>query len=491
MRERPVASSGIHGFDEILGGGFPRDRLFLIEGSPGTGKTTLALQFLLEGVRLGEQGLYVTLSETKLELQDVADSHGWKLDGIELYELEALEDRLHPEEEYTVFHPEEVELSETTRKIYAEVERINPRRVVFDSLSEMRLLARDALRFRRQILAVKQFFAGRACTVLLLDDQSSPSSDQQLQSICHGVVLLQKIMSEFGTPRRRLSVTKLRGVKFRDGNHDIEIVPGGLITYPRLVAASSRKLFFPSILESGVPGLDALLGGGINRGSSTLLLGPAGSGKSSVATLFAYHAAEKGEHAAFYLFEESTNTFMQRSSGIGMDLQKHLDSGAITIQQVDPAELSPGEFTARVCTSVEKRNAKIVVIDSLNGYVNSMPSDQLLLLQMHELLTYLGQNEVVTFLTVAQQGMLGQMQSPVDVSYLADVVILMRFFEFAGELRQAISVVKKRNGAHERTLREIRFTASGPMLSDVLREFRGVLTGVPALAAREEPVLKK
>jgi circadian clock protein KaiC len=490
MDKKTRAASGIPGLDDILAGGFPVGRLFLIEGAPGTGKTTLALQFLLEGVERGETVLYVTLSETEDELRDVAESHGWTLDGVELYELEALEDRLHPEEEYTVFHPEDVELSETTRRIYGEVERVNPQRVVFDSLSEMRLLARDALRFRRQILALKQFFAGRKCTVLLLDDLTAPAPDSQLQSICHGVVTMEKTVSDFGAPRRRISVAKLRGVSFRDGQHDMAIRTGGIVTYPRLIAAASREAFAPSNLDTGLPELDELLGGGLNRGTSALLLGPAGTGKSSLATQFAYSAAERGEHSAIYIFEEGMNTFLQRSAGMGMDVRKHIDSGLITVQQVDPAELSPGEFSAQVCRSVEQDKAQIVVIDSLNGYMNSMPSDQLLLLQMHELLMFLGQKQVVTLMTLAQHGMLGRVESPVDLSYLADTVILLRFFEHGGELRQAISVVKKRGGPHERTIREMKLTSNGPVVSEVLRDFRGVLTGVPTYTGTAAPLMR-
>lgn len=476
---RVKATTGIKGFDEILAGGFPSNRLYLVEGAPGTGKTTLALQFLLEGLRLGENPLYVTLSETSEELNEVAASHGWSLDGIKLFELQALEDRLHPEQEYTVFHPEEVELSETTNKIYEEVGWLQPQRVVFDSLSEMRLLARDALRFRRQILGLKQFFAGRKCTVLLLDDQTAQANDLQLQSICHGVILLQKLVSDFGAPRRKISVTKLRGVRFRDGMHDMNIETGGLVMYPRLIAANSRTQYPPSLLLSGLQSLDDLLGGGLSRGTSALFIGPVGCGKSSLAALFAYHAAEQGERSAFYLFEESVNTFMQRAAGMHMDFQKHIDSGLVQLNQVDPAELSPGEFAAAVCQSVDTGDAKIVVIDSLNGYMTSMPSEQLLILQMHELLTYLGQKQVVTLMTVPQHGMVGQMQTPVDLSYLADTVILLRFFEYAGALKQAISVVKKRSGAHERTIREMTLTDRGPQVSEVLRDFRGVMSGIP------------
>ncbi len=476
---KQMISTGVAGLDDVMRGGFPRNRLFLIEGAPGTGKTTIGIQFLLDGVRKGEKTLYVTLSETAEELRDVAASHGWSLDGIELYELEALGDRLHPEEQYTVFHPEEVELTETTARIYKVVESLRPSRVVFDSLSEMRLLAHDALRFRRQVLALKQFFVGKNCTVVLLDDRTSAGSDLQLQSICHGVLLLQKIPADFGKPRRKISVSKMRGVDFRDGDHDIAILEGGIVVYPRLVAAEHRVAGPLSEVSSGLEQLDALLGGGLDRGTSTLILGPAGTGKSTLAALFACTAAQRGEHSAFYLFEESLNTFLKRCTGMGMPLDRFIEEGLVTVQQIDPAELSPGEFAALVRKSVDQDEARIVVIDSLNGYLNAMPSDQLLLLQMHELLTYLGQRQVLTIMCVAQQGLMGQMQSPVDLSYLADSVILLRFFELGGTIHQAVSVLKKRSGSHERTIRQLRLTPSGPTVSDVLKDLHGIFTGVP------------
>jgi circadian clock protein KaiC len=488
MANKSKITSGVPGLDEILAGGFPSNRLFLVEGAPGTGKTTLALQFLLEGVRLGEKVLYVTLSETEDELQEVASSHGWTLDGIDLYELEPLEDRLRPDEEYTVFRPEDVELGETMRRIYGKVELLNPQRAVFDSLSEMRLLARDPLRFRRQILALKQFFSGRQCTVLLLDDLTGPALDLQPQSICHGMLAIEKTMSDFGSSRRRVSIAKLRGVRFRDGFHDMAITTGGLVLYPRLVAAATRESFAPSSISSGVPELDKLLGGGLNRGSSTLFLGPAGSGKSSLAAMVAYTAAAQGVHSAIYIFEEGMNIFLHRNAGMGIDLQRYIESGLISLQQVDPAELSPGEFSVLVCKSVEEEKAGIVLIDSLNGYMNSMLSHQLLMLHMHELLMYLSQKQVVTLMTVAQHGMLGKVESPVELSYLADAVILLRFFEHDGELRQALSVMKNRGSAHERTIREMKLTAHGPVVSGVLREFRGVLSGAPIYTGSAAPL---
>ena len=478
------AGTGIPGLDSVLRGGLPSNRLFLVEGDPGTGKTTLGLQFLLEGRRIGETTLYVTLSETMDELRDVADSHGWSLDGIHLYELEAIEDRLHPDEQYTVFHPEEVELTETAKKISEEVERLKPSRVVFDSLSEVRLLARDALRFRRQVLAIKQFFVNRNCTVLLLDDRTAQSSDLQLQSICHGVLHLHKIPADFGAPRRKLSVTKMRGVQFRDGDHDLNILSGGIVVYPRLVAAEHRQENTKDEISTGQAKFDLLLGGGLSRDTSTLILGPAGSGKSSITALFACASARRGERSAFFLFEERLNTFLQRSAGMGLPVDRYMQEGLISLQQIDPAELAPGEFANRVQESVEKDGARMVVIDSLNGYLNAMPSDHFVLLQMHELLTYLGQKSVLTLVCVAQHGLLGTMRSPLDLSYLADAVILLRSFEFEGQIKQSISVIKKRSGAHERTIREFRLTSLGPVIGEVLDELSGIMSGLPNLNDR-------
>lgn len=476
----PRMGTGIESLDDILEGGFPANRIYLIEGDPGTGKTTLALQFLMEGARLGEAGLYVTLSETKEELEAVAASHGWSLDGFQIYELVPAAESLNPESQYTIFHPSEIELGETTSAVLEEVKRIKPRRVVFDSLSEMRLLARDALRFRRQILALKQYFAGQQSTVLLLDDKVTEWRDLQVQSIAHGVVSLDHLAIEYGAARRRLRVVKLRGSRFRGGYHDFNIETGGVVVFPRLVAAEHHQNFAKDVAKSGVPGLDSLLGGGLDAGTSTLFIGPAGSGKSTLASQFVAAAAARGDHAAVFIFDEGRETYLARAAGIGTDMQSYVDDGLITIQQVDPAELTPGEFAHTVRASVDRDGARIVIIDSLNGYLNAMPEERFLTVQMHELLTYLSQQGVVTLLIMAQHGFLGAaMQTPVDVSYLADGVLMLRYFEAGGAIRRALSVVKKRTGPHENTIRELTISSKGINVGKPLTEFSGVLTGVP------------
>lgn len=472
--------TGIDGLDDILGGGLPGNHLYLLEGDPGTGKTTLAMQFLLEGVRTGESGLYITLSESKRELEEVADSHKWSLEGISIHEMTPVEDSLSPEAQYTVFHPSEVELTDTVSSILQQVEKIQPRRVVFDSLSEMRMLARDPLRYRRQILGLKRFFAGRECTVLLLDDHTTGDDDLQLQSIAHGVIIIESTGRPYGIKRRRLEVRKLRGASYREGYHDFSIKTGGIEIYPRLIAAEHRPGFDHSRISSGIVELDTLLGGGIDRGTSTLLMGPAGCGKSTVAALYAYSAAQRGEAAAIFCFDESTETLLYRCRALGMDLQPYVEAGTLAVQQIDPAELSPGEFVAWVREHVDRRQARVVVIDSINGFLNAMPDERYLTLQLHELLSYLGQQGAVALMTLAQHGFLGQsMASPVDVSYLADAVVLFRYFEHKGRIKQAISVVKKRSGQHERTIRELEFTPAGVRVGPALMEFQGVLTGVP------------
>lgn len=485
-RKKPQANSerlatGSEGFDRVLEGGFPANRLYLVEGDPGTGKTTLALRFLLEGAARGEPVLYVTLSETKEELEASAASHGWSLDALNIYELVPSEESLKTESQYTIFHPSEVELGETTNAVLKEVERIQPTRVVFDSLSEMRLLASDPLRYRRQILALKQYFAGRRCTVLLLDDRTATVGDLQVQSIAHGVVELEHLALEYGAERRRLRVVKLRGSKYRGGYHDFRIETGGIEVYPRLIAAEHGKAFTREAVTSGVPELDALLGGGLDRGTSTLMLGPAGSGKSSIAAQFVAAAAARGEHAASFLFDEGLHNYLTRATGLGNEMREQLESGHLTVQQIDPAELSPGEFANYVRRAVDRDGARVVVIDSLNGYLQAMPDERFLTVQMHELLTYLNQQGVVTILVMAQHGFMGSnMETPVDVSYLADTVLMLRFFEAAGAVRRAVSVVKKRTGFHENTIREMRMSADdGISVGKPLADFHGVLTGVP------------
>ena len=471
--------TAIAGLDVILGGGLPADRLYLVEGDPGTGKTTLALQFLLSGVRRGEPALYVTLSETHDELRVVAESHGWSLDGISIHELSS-DASLRTDTQYTVFHPSEVELGDTMNTVMQTLDRVRPRRVVFDSLSEMRLLARDPLRYRRHILALKQFFVGHDCTVLLLDDRTSAAGDLQLQSIAHGVLRLETLLPEFGGARRRLRVMKLRGVAYTDGYHDYTIRTGGLDVFPRLVAADHRVPYASETVSSGVAALDALVGGGLSRGTSTLVMGPAGSGKSLLASHFVYQAAMRGDHAAVFIFDEGLDTYFRGTGGVGLDLEGLGRAGRLRVQQVDPAELSPGEFVARVRESVERDNARVVMIDSLNGYLNAMPEERLLTLHLHELFSYLRQRGVLTISVMSQHGMMGQhMLTPVDVSYLADGVLLLRFFEAEGAIRKAVSMVKRRAGAHESSIRELHISSTGISVSEPLRHFRGIMTGVP------------
>lgn len=486
--EQGRAGSGVAGFDEVLGGGFPRERLHLIEGLPGTGKTTFALQFLLEGAERGERVLYVTLSETSEELRAVARSHGWRLDGVTLYELAPTEASLRPQEQYTILHPSEVELGETTEAVLEQVERTRPTRLVFDSLAELRLLARDQLRYRRQVLALKQFFAGRHCTVLLLDGGAAPG--EGVESIAHSVVHLDQFAPEYGSERRRLRVVKLRGARYRGGYHDFILQTGGVIVYPRLVAVEHHDPIGTGLVASGVSEVDALVGGGLDWGTSALLIGPAGVGKSTLAAQYVVAAAARGERAVIYVFDESVGTFVRRSDGLGMGISEWLAAGAVNLRQLDPAQISPGAFDHLVRDAVEAGAVRVVVIDSLNGYLNAMVEERSVVVQLHELLTYLRQQGVLTLITVAQHGLIGEeMAAPVDVSYLADTVLLLRYFEAMGELRQAISVVKKRSGVHERTIRELRL-GPGVRVGQPLREFQGVLVGSPTYLGTGRSLLR-
>lgn len=488
----PTISSGVPAFDGVLGGGFTPHRFYMVQGVPGSGKTTLALQFLMEGVRLGESVLYVTLSETEEEIRSIAASHGWTLDGVQILEVVPSEDSLAPEEQYTVFQPDEVELSETTKAILTEVETRKPTRVAFDSLSELRLLAGSPLRYRRQMLGMKQYFAGRKCTVLVLDDFTGTDDDPQLQSIAHGIVELDQATPLYGSERRRLRVVKYRGMRYVGGYHDFRIRRGGLEVFPRLVAATHRRIAQGGELTSGVPALDELLGGGLERGTSTLLSGAPGTGKSTIAAQFALAAVARGERAALYLFDESIATLRKRLTGIGVAIDGLLDSQRLTVQQIDPAELAAGEFMHVVGQAAARDGASLIVIDSLNGLVNAMPHDKLLNVQLHELLTFLGQCGAATILVNVQRGLIGSsLESPVDASYLADTVLLLRYFESQGSVRSAISVLKKRSGRHERAIREFEIGDKGLHVGPPLLNFHGVLTGVPRYVGGDLPRMQQ
>lgn len=474
------AMTGVSGLDEILCGGFAAGRVFLLEGSPGTGKTTTALQFLLTGADAGERGLYITLSETEEELRESAASHGHDIaERFVVYELVPPETLLDEEQQQSLLYSSDLELGETTRSIFEAFERVKPTRVVIDSLSEIRLLAQSSLRYRRQILALKHYFSRAGATVLMLDDLTTDTLDKTVHSVAHGVIRLEELAPSYGPERRRLRVIKFRGRSFRGGYHDFVIERGGVRAFPRLVSSEHRTEFIRKTLQSQSAELDELLGGGIESGSSTLILGPAGTGKSLLTLTFVMAAASRGERAALFLFDEELGLLFQRAKGLGMDLQGMVDRGELFVTQVDAAELSPGQFTQMVRDVVERNEVRTVVIDSLNGYRASMPEEQALILHMHELLQYLNRQGAATFLTVAQHGLVGDMKSPVDVTYLADTVILLRYFEALGRVLRAISIIKKRTGAHENTIREYQIGGGGITLGKPLNDFQGVLKGVP------------
>lgn len=487
---RDLASTGIEGLDDILRGGFARRRVYLIEGTPGTGKTTTALQFLMAGAELGEKGLYITLSETRDELLETARSHGWKLsDQIEIFELAPPENLLDEQQQQSLLYSSDLELGETTRIIFNAIQKAKPTRVVIDSLSEIRLLAGGSLRYRRQILALKHYFAKHNTTVIMLDDMTSEVLDKTVHSVAHAVVRLEELAPIYGKERRRLRIIKYRGQEFRGGYHDFSIRPGGLVVFPRLVAAEHRASFTREALPSGVPGLDTLLGGGVERGSSALILGPAGAGKSLLTLQFVASAIARGEKAALFVFDEEINLLFDRALGLGFDLEAMRDAGSLLIEQVDAAELAPGEFTHRVRTCMQAKDLRTIVIDSLNGYQAAMPEEQFLVLHMHELLQFLNRSGVTTFLTIAQHGLVGDMQAPVDITYLADTVILLRYFEANGRVRRAMSVIKKRTGAHEDTIREYQIGSNGLTVGAPLAGFQGVLRGVPTFVGHDESLL--
>lgn len=484
------AKTGIEGFDIVLNGGMARRRFILLEGAPGTGKTTIATQFLLAGIKGGERGLYITLSETEDELRAGAASHGWDLTGIDVYELVPPESLLDENQQQSLLYSSDLELGETTKRIFEVFERVSPHRVVVDSLSEIRLLAQSSLRYRRQILSLKHYFARRQTTVLMLDDLTTEVNDKTVHSVAHAVIRLEELAPEYGAERRRLRVIKYRGRRFRGGFHDFAIRTGGVQVFPRLVAAEHKTNFVRDVLPTESSELNALLGGGVERGSSVLIIGPSGTGKSLLTIDFVQGAVNRGERAAMFIFDEELGLLFDRAKNIGADLPAMVAAKQVIIEQIDAAELMPGEFSERVRHCVESHQVKTVVIDSLNGYQNAMPGERALILHMHELLQFLNRKGATTFLTVAQHGLVGDMKTPVDVTYLADTVILLRYFEAFGRVRRAISVVKKRTSAHEDTIREFHIGANGIRLDEPLINFQGVLRGVPALVG-EVPQLVK
>jgi circadian clock protein KaiC len=480
-----VDSTGISGFDSVLRGGLPRNQLYLLEGSSGAGKTTLALQFLIEGAKRGEKVMWCTLSETEAQLHATARSHGWDLAGIDMLNLtrsgtaQALTDT-----EYSFFSPGDIELQDVTQAIIDVTTREKPQRMVFDPFSDVKLLARDSLRYRRQVLQLREHFSALGTTVILIQERGLEApSDPAAEAVVHGIFELSQHAPDYGKPRRRLRVHKLRGVNYREGYHDVTIATGGITVFPRLIAAEHAKPAIREVVSSGVPHLDEMMGGGLDRGASMLIMGPAGAGKSTLVSKFALAAADRGEISALFLFDETERAFLSRAEGLGMPIRRHVEGGTIRITQVDPAEFTPGEFAHAVRRQVEVDNAGLVAIDSLNGYLTAMPDEQHLAMHMHELLTYLSLQNSVTVLTLNQHGLVGgEASSPVEVSYLADSAILLRYFEAAGAVRRAISVVKRRGGPHEVHIREMTVSPPGVQLGETLREFRGVLTGQPDYA---------
>jgi circadian clock protein KaiC len=486
----PRAATGVFGLDGVLGGGLARNRLHLLEGSPGTGKTTVALQFLMAGAEAGESGIYVSLAETEQELRDGARSHGWIIgDKVEVFELVPPESVLDPDQHQSLLYSSDLELGETIQRIFEAIERLKPKRVVIDSLSEIRLLAQSSLRYRRQILALKHYFAQHSSTVIMLDDLTAESIDRAVHSIAHSVIHLDQLAPIYGGERRRLRVVKCRGQSFRGGYHDFVIGPGGVDVFPRLIAAEHRTGFSGDNLSGGSPALDALLGGGIAAGSSTLLIGPAGTGKSLIILSYIAAAVARGERAALFVFDEELGLLFARAKGMGIDLAAMQAAGKLIVEQMDAAELSPGEFSYRVCACVDREHARVVAIDSLNGYQAAMPEEQFLVLHLHELLQYLNRQGAATFLAVAQHGMIGDMKQTIDVTYLADTVLLLRYFEALGRVRRAISVIKKRSGSHENTIREFQIGSNGINVGPPLEEFQGVLRGVPTYIGKGAPLM--
>lgn len=471
-------ATGVPGLDHVLCGGLPNTQIYLVQGDPGAGKTTFAMQFLLEGLRADQSALYVTFSESRRELEGVATSHGWDIAKLAMFDLSATESLFRLEAQNTVFHSSEVELTETTQALLRVIEEANPTRLAIDSVSELRLLAGSDLRFRRQLLFLKTYFAQRGITVLLVDDLADPERSHTLQSLAHGVIGLERLTPEFGANRRRLSVLKLRGSSFIEGYHNYAIRTGGIVIFPRVTAASGRRAVEPKLLSSGLPPLDALLKGGLDAGTSTLLVGPAGSGKSTVAMQFVHAAAQRGERACIFLFDENLHSYHLRARSMNLALDEGVFAEHINVQQIDPAEMSIGEFAHIVYSQVEG-GVSIIVIDSLNGYLQASPGERHITLHLHELLSYLSQHGVLTITVLAQQGMIGSMATQIDVTYLADTVLLLRYFEWSGAIHKALSVFKRRGGPHENTIRELSLSAEGLKIGQPLTHLRGVMSGIP------------
>jgi circadian clock protein KaiC len=485
--------TGIPGLDDILHGGLPAGHVYLIEGNPGSGKTTFGMQFLLAGIAAGERALYVTLAESHTELEKTAASHNFDISGIEVFEVNPPELGSKSLEQYTVFHPSEVELADVMNSILERVRKAKASRIVIDSMSELRMLARDPLRYRRQIMTLKQFFMGQNTTVLLLDDRSGESTDTQLQSIAHGVLRMETLQREFGVIRRQLEIRKLRASAYREGFHDYVIRAGGLEFFPRLVVGEhSQKNVDGGLLPSGIPELDRLFGGGVARASSTLLLGPAGIGKSTVVAVYMASAAARGERSVIFAFDELTQSIMVRCRGLGIPLEEHIKKGLVRVELMDPAAISPGEFVARIRREVEENNCRLIAIDSLNGLFHAMREEHAVAVQLHDLIAYLNQSGVASFMVLAQYGVIGShMTVPVDISYLADNVLLFRYFEAQGAVKQAISVVKRRSGPHERTIRELLIGDNKIQVGMALSDFEGVLTGTPRYLGGVKPLPNK
>lgn len=479
--------TGIPELDLILRGGLPRGRIHLLEGAPGTGKTTIALQLLIQAREEGRKGLYITLSENVKELEATALSHGWRLEGFAVFDIVPVEAQL--DRQQSVLYPSEVELGETVSLIIDRIEEENPELVVIDTVSELRLLTQDQLSYRRQILALKQFLQGRHCTTLILDDLTQQYGTNELHSLMHSVIVLEQIERSYGAARRRLRIAKMRGAEYQSGWHDFAITRENVLVFPSLIAEEHRSDFEPDTMESGLAALDELMGGGLTHGTTTMLVGPSGVGKSSIALQYVTAAVKRGEHAAYFSFDETFKTLELRSIALGIDIAEAVSQKRVGWQRANPSRLSPGEFVWQVRREVEDRNARIVVIDSLNSYLSTMPEEKALALQMHELLTYLNNKGVVTILILAQQGIIGDVQNPVDLSFMSDTVVLLRFFEAGGEVRKAISVVKKRTGVHELSIREFRLFPDGMQVGPQLMDFRGVLTGVPEYQGAADPLL--